>query len=169
MIKEWNGRGKFIRDVGFPIAACLMMLAGLGVIGQWMIGNQTRLIDSTIETNASLINANNRNAETFEQIKRSLEASSAVVLQSVHDNGKSIQINSEVLKSCAQVLNERTPLLEEMHVTQQKQQKTMESMNALIEDASVLMAPVPKLRSEQLDEAKRTNQLLTELLKEGAR
>jgi hypothetical protein len=91
------------------------------------------------------------------------------VLQSVHDNGKSIQINSEVLKSCAQVLNERTPLLEEMHVTQQKQQKTMESMNALIEDASVLMAPVPKLRSEQLDEAKRTNQLLTELLKEGAR
>lgn len=71
--REPNGRIRMVKEVGFPIALCLMFLSGFSFMGIWMTNNQDRLIESTVVTNTSLAKATERNSDTFAKIQQAVE------------------------------------------------------------------------------------------------
>jgi hypothetical protein len=107
---------------------------------------QQSLVDSIIQTNSALTKANEQNTElnfenteTLKELKDSAVNSNATVLRAVIDNSEMLQGVQETHKTQTQLLEQTTQIMQ---------------------DAAVLMEPVPRQREE-------ANALLRELLEEA--
>lgn len=170
MANGTNGNGspwwiKAGREFGFPVMVSMILLSAFGVLGKWMIDNQTRLIDSTVKTNESLTAANQQNSLTLQQMERSTAGSSAVVLRAVESNAELIRSHAAI-SADNKVLNEKqVELIEGVTKTHALQSQQLDKVTEIMQSAADMMAPVPSQRQQMLDKQDETNTKLEELIK----
>jgi hypothetical protein len=148
--------------VGAAFGCALLWMFWTGMIEPQKLERQAqsedrqKLLDSTLKTNESLTKTNEKMAETLDQIKISAAESSAVVLQAVQTNGRTIGIVAEAMHNQTAILDDRTSLFAEMSDTHKRQCDSLDKMNLSMDAATQMMGPSVKQREIQLQKQDET-------------
>jgi hypothetical protein len=148
--------------VGAAFGCALLWMFWTGMIEPQKLERQAqsedrqKLLDSTLKTNESLTKTNEQMAETLDQIKISAAESSAVVLQAVQTNGRTIGIVAEAMHNQTAILDDRTSLFAEMSDTHKRQCDSLDKMNLSMDAATQMMGPSIKQREMQLQKQDET-------------